>query len=369
MIQTIKEILNKRSITVELPVIAGPCSAESEEQVLDIARSLAKNPHVIAFRAGVWKPRTRPGSFEGIGSPALKWLQLVKQETGLPSMVEVANTYHVEEALAAGIDYLWIGARTTVNPFYVQEIANALRGVDIPVMVKNPIHPELGLWLGALERLSKTGNDRLIAVHRGFYTSMASAFRNDPKWEMAVEFKAQMPHIPLLCDPSHITGNRNFIQEVSQAALDLNFDGLMIETHNRPDHALSDAAQQITPERLSHILQNLVLKSEDCEDELTQNRLGELRSKIDGLDDEILQLIAQRKKLVEAIGEVKYDNNISILQFKRWFSLIKDRRGQSKDLNLDDKFILELFQLIHKFSINTQQDLMQAKSKNESISL
>ncbi len=354
---------------MELPVIAGPCSAESEEQVLDIARSLAKNPHVIAFRAGVWKPRTRPGSFEGIGSPALKWLQLVKQETGLPSMVEVANTYHVEEALAAGIDYLWIGARTTVNPFYVQEIANALRGVDIPVMVKNPIHPELGLWLGALERLSKTGNDRLIAVHRGFYTSMASAFRNDPKWEMAVEFKAQMPHIPLLCDPSHITGNRNFIQEVSQAALDLNFDGLMIETHNRPDHALSDAAQQITPERLSHILQNLVLKSEDCEDELTQNRLGELRSKIDGLDDEILQLIAQRKKLVEAIGEVKYDNNISILQFKRWFSLIKDRRGQSKDLNLDDKFILELFQLIHKFSINTQQDLMQAKSKNESISL
>ncbi len=339
-------------------IISGPCSAETEDQVLRTVHRLAASGKVHAIRAGIWKPRTRPDSFEGIGAPALSWLRRAGEEVGLPTMTEVANALHVEQALNSGIDMLWIGARTTVNPFFVQEIAEALKGVDVPVFVKNPIHPEIGLWMGAIERLEKVGVTQIAAIHRGFYAHKLNPFRNDPKWEVSIELRSLRPDLPIICDPSHISGKRNYIYEVAQTALDLQLDGLMIESHINPDKALSDSEQQLLPEDVINILDRLVIREEDCPNNETVQRLEQLRLIIDDIDHQLVQVIAKRRDLVEQIGQVKKDNNVAILQFQRWFSILKDRALMAEQMDIDPKFINELFQLIHKFSIDLQQQMM-----------
>ncbi len=335
-------------------LIAGPCSVESEEQMMSTAREIAATKLASALRGGVWKPRTKPGTFEGIGLPALKWLKQAGRETSLPVITEVANALHVEEALEAGIDMLWIGARTTVNPFYVQEIADALKGVDIPVMVKNPIHPEVGLWAGALERINNAGIKKLTAIHRGFYAYQSHPFRNEPKWEVFFELRRLAPGLPIICDPSHIAGKRDLIREVCQSALDLGMDGLMIETHVTPEKALSDAEQQITPLVLKEIIQSLETRHELIDDERFIARLEELRSEIDVLDAELLEILKRRIEVVEKIGDVKEENQVTIFQMKRWFKVLNDRKKLARDLMLDKETVHELFQLIHKYSINVQ---------------
>lgn len=344
--------------TTEPLVIAGPCSAESEKQVLDTAIQLAATNRVSAFRAGVWKPRTRPGSFEGIGEPALAWLVKAKAATGLPVMTEVANAWHVEAALKQGIDMLWIGARTTVNPFYVQEIAEALRGVDIPVFVKNPIHPELGLWLGALERLSASGITRLAAIHRGFYAVKPAPFRNEPRWELSFELRAHMPELPILCDPSHIAGSRELIRQVSQTALDINLDGLMIESHVSPEIALSDAAQQITPSFLVNMLGQLVLRKEEADEALAMQKIDFIRKNIDQVDDAIIKLLLQRFQEVDAIAHIKREDNITAFQMARWFELMENRKKAGTNLGLDENLLHELYSVIHKYSVNRQIEII-----------
>ena len=338
-------------------VIAGPCSAESETQMLETARQLKRIGKVSALRAGVWKPRTRPGSFEGIGKTALDWLVAAKQETGLPVITEVGNAQHVEDVLSRDVDMIWIGARTTVNPFYVQNIADALKGVDIPVMVKNPIHPELGLWVGAFERLDRAGIHKLAGIHRGFYTSQPVPFRNEPKWEMSFELRTQLPDLPIICDPSHIAGNRELIKAVSQTALDINLDGLIIETHHDPDSALSDAAQQITPDALHGILDNLVVRHEDVEEESVQHKLDEHRHVIDDIDHDIIKKLEDRFGHIEEIGRIKAADNITIFQLTRWYDMVQERKNFGRDHGLDEDFLHELFSLIHKYSVRKQTKL------------
>ena len=338
-------------------IIAGPCSAESSDQILQTAHQLKDIADV--FRAGIWKPRTSPESFEGVGKNGLKWLQSVQSETNLKVMTEVATPYHVEECLAAGVDMLWIGARTTVNPFYVQEIANALNGVNIPVFVKNPIHPEIGLWLGALERLSKSGVSSLSAIHRGFYNYNNSAFRNDPKWEMPIKLREKARDLPIICDPSHIAGKASLIEDVSQTAMDISLDGLMIETHNCPSSALSDSKQQVTPQKLKQILNSLVLREAKLRDELFKERLLEFRKRIDLLDYKIIELIHNRKQIVKTIAAFKKENKLTIFQIERWFEILKTRKHTAKNLQLDDQMISEIFELIHKYSILTQTKIMR----------
>ena len=338
-------------------LIAGPCSAESRSQVLDTGRAIAQSGDASIFRAGVWKPRTRPGSFEGIGEPALAWLQEMKAETGMPVATEVANAYHVEACLKNNIDYLWIGARTTVNPFYVQEIAEALRGVDIPVMVKNPLHPDIGLWIGALERFNQCGIKQLMAIHRGFYSYEAAPYRNEPKWDLAIKLKRWMPELPIICDPSHISGTTELIAEVSQTALDLGMDGLMIETHYNPTLALSDAKQQLTPDSLSALMNNLVLRKSDFDDTVHLEKLRIIRNHIDGLDEKLLRLLAERLVLVSEIGAIKKENNVMIFQLKRFFEILKTRKALGDDLGLPKDLVHELFELIHKHSINIQNKI------------
>jgi chorismate mutase len=335
-------------------IIAGPCSVESEAQTLETAKQLKENLNISALRGGVWKPRTKPGSFEGIGEPALAWLKKAGKEINVPVTTEVANAHQVEKALKAEIDFLWIGARTTVNPFYVQEIAEALKGVDIPVMVKNPIHPELGLWIGAMERLEKVGIQRLTAIHRGFYAYQSQPFRNEPKWELVFELRRLVPNLPLICDPSHIAGKRALIKEVCQAALDLGIKGFMIESHRDPDKALSDAAQQLKPSALAQLISELETRHEYIDDELYLDRLEDLRLEIDNIDDQILQLLKDRIHTVEKIGEVKEQNQLTIFQMKRWFKILEQRKKSAQGLGLDEETIHELFQLIHKYSIDTQ---------------
>ena len=338
-------------------VIAGPCSAESEKQMLETARALKQIGQISAMRAGVWKPRTRPGSFEGIGKMALQWLIAAREETGLPVITEVGNATHVEEVLKHHVDMIWIGARTTVNPFYVQEIANALQGVDIPVFVKNPIHPELGLWIGAIERLERAGITKIAAIHRGFYTSQPVPFRNEPKWEMSFELRSRLPELPIICDPSHIAGTRDLIKQVSQTALDINLDGLIIETHPDPVNALSDADQQITPAALKNILESLVVRHEDVEEESVQHKLDEHRLVIDKLDHEIIEKLQSRFAHIEEIGKIKAEDNITIFQLKRWYALVQDRKAFGEIHGLEEEFIHELFSLIHKYSVRTQTKL------------
>ena len=338
-------------------MIAGPCSAESQEQLLATAKAIKLDTDL--FRAGVWKPRTRPDSFEGIGEQALEWLQVVKQETQLRIATEVANAQHVEKCLQAGIDVLWLGARTTVNPFYVQEIAEALKGVDITVLVKNPLHPELSLWIGALERLNKAGINQLAAIHRGFFTLEQSAFRNEPKWEIPIRLKKNCPELPIICDPSHISGNTAMIQEVAQTALDLNMDGLMVETHVSPQTALSDAEQQITPNQLVTLISLLVLRETSAEDKNFNAQLKKLRESIDEVDMKLLQVMGDRTKLVQEIGRFKKENSVTILQIERWFEILKTRQEMGVSCNLENQMVSELFELIHKHSILTQTDIMK----------
>ena len=352
--------MSLKSIFSQRPwIVAGPCSAESQEQLLTTAQALKGSVQV--FRAGVWKPRTRPNSFEGMGEQALAWLQRVKQETGLAVATEVANAQHVEKCLRAGVDVLWLGARTTVNPFYVQEIAAALSGVDIPVMVKNPLHPELSLWLGAIERLQKVGIKQLSAIHRGFYTQEQSAFRNEPKWEIPIELKRQCPSLPIICDPSHITGNTSMIQEISQTAMDLNMDGLMIETHCSPADALSDANQQLTPTQLQALLKSLVQKKEVVSNQHLNDYLNSLRIDIDSVDGKLLEILKERTALVQEIGKYKKENEVTILQIERWFEILKTRQEEGSLHGLDSKMVSELFELIHKHSILIQTDITKGE--------
>jgi chorismate mutase len=339
-------------------IISGPCSAETEEQMVATAKQIAATGKVHALRAGIWKPRTRPGQYEGAGEEGLKWLISAKKETGLPVTTEVANAAHVEACLKAGVDILWVGARTTVNPFSVQEVADALKGVDIPVMVKNPINPDVELWLGALERLSKAGITKMAAIHRGFSSFEKGPFRNAPMWDLAIELKTRVPELDMICDPSHIAGNRDLISFVSQKALDLDMAGLMIESHINPDAAWSDAKQQVTPAALSKIIDELVVRTQTTDNKTFKDTLSILREQIDQLDDEIMQKLSARMKISEKIGQYKKENNVTILQVNRWEEIIKTRIALCRAMGLNDEFTSDLLKLIHHESIQVQTKVM-----------
>lgn len=344
-------------------IIGGPCSAETEEQMVETARQLAATGRIHLLRAGIWKPRTRPGEYEGAGEPGLAWLLRAREETGLPVATEVANRGHVEACLRHGVDVLWIGARTSVNPFSVQEIADALDGVDIPVFVKNPVNPDLDLWIGAIERLSRAGIRRLGAIHRGFSSFQKGAFRNVPMWEIPIELKTRMPEIPLLCDPSHICGNRELIPLVAQKALDLGMNGLMIESHIHPDAAWSDARQQLTPLALDAILAELVVRAPATADPGFRDVLGTLRREIDQLDEELVQKLASRMKIAERIGHYKRENNVTILQVNRWEEIVRTRGAIGRAMGLDEGFLRDLLRLIHHESIQVQTRVMNDGSE------
>jgi len=339
-------------------IVAGPCSAESEEQLLGTARQLAKIPEVTLFRAGIWKPRTRPNGFEGVGREGLGWLQTVKQETGLATAVEVANAHHVYEALKYGIDVLWIGARTSVNPFSVKEIAGALAGVDIPVLVKNPVNPDINSWIGALERIAQAGIKRLAAVHRGFSTIEKSPFRNAPKWELPVELMRLMPEIPVICDPSHIAGNRDAVAELSQIAIDLAMNGLMIECHIEPDKALSDAKQQIKPETLQTIIKALKFRKPEGNGFNGIDVLNMLRREMDEVDQALLEILARRFDIAAKIGLYKKSHNMTILQVHRWQETILDRIRKGKTYGLDETMVKKIWEILHQQSFQIQSDLL-----------
>lgn len=338
-------------------VIAGPCSAETEEQVLKIAHEL-KNSDVSIFRAGIWKPRTRPGGFEGVGEIGLKWLQKAKAETGLLMATEVATAAHVKLALEHDIDVLWIGARTTVNPFAVQEIADALQGTDKIVLLKNPVNPDLSLWIGGLERLYNANIKKLGVIHRGFSTYEKTKYRNNPEWQIAIDLQNRFPDLPLICDPSHITGRRDMIQEVSQQALDLNYDGLIIETHIDPDNAWSDAAQQVTPATLKQMFINLrVRKVSDDESEYNQ-KMAKLRMQIDEFDGKLLEILGNRMKVADKIGLLKKEKNVAILQNQRWNEILDRMILEGQEKGLSNEFVMQLFKAIHQESITHQEKVI-----------
>lgn len=338
-------------------IIAGPCSAETEEQVLETARGIAQNGFAHVFRAGVWKPRTRPGGFEGKGEEALPWLQQVKAETGLKTAVEVATPQHVELALKYGVDILWIGARTTVNPFNVQDLADSLKGVDVPVLIKNPVNPDLALWVGAFERINRAGINKLGAIHRGFSNAQETKYRNSPMWQIAVEFKSKFPSIPMIGDPSHMAGKRVYLQEITQRALDLNYDGLIIESHRNPDEAWSDAPQQLTPNALAAMLSEIDFRQATYEKDFAPE-LEKLRGRLDNLDRELLEVFAARMAVVEQLGEYKRDHNVAVLQLDRWKNVHDTRLDWGKKLNLYPETVEELFKLIHMESIRKQTEVM-----------
>src|SRR5512138_3677992 len=346
-------------------IISGPCSAETEEQMIETAIHLSQISQVSVFRAGIWKPRTRPGTFEGVGTKGLKWLRKVKEETGLMVCTEVANEKHVYEALKYGIDLIWIGARTSVNPFTVQEIADALNGVDVMVFIKNPINPDIDLWTGAIERIATAGIKKIGAIHRGFSTYEKTKYRNQPNWQIPIELRRRIPGLPILCDPSHIAGARDYLFEISQKAMDLNFDGLIVESHIDPDNAWSDAAQQITPQGLKGLLKKLVLRNPDPSDPKILDVLGELRQQIDIYDDHLIDLMEQRMKIAETIGRFKKENNITILQSARWDEIIKKAvvKGESKELS--SEFIDAIFKAIHQESINHQMKVLNNGSEDK----
>jgi chorismate mutase len=339
-------------------LIAGPCSAETESQVLEIAHQL-KDTDVNYYRAGIWKPRTRPGNFEGVGALGLKWLQKVKAETGLKTATEVANRTHVELALEHDIDLLWIGARSTVSPFIVQEIADALQGTDKIVLIKNPVNPDLALWLGAVERLKSANIRNLGVIHRGFSTYGKSKYRNNPEWQLAIELQTKFPDLPLINDPSHITGKRDMVFDVSQTALDLNFDGLMIETHTDPDKAWSDAAQQITPETLIQYTKDLKIRKESTYEVDYTNELQQLRAQIDIADNQLLETLGKRMLVAEAIGKLKKDKNVAVLQSKRWNEILGKMVLEGEQHRLSEEFVLKLFKAIHQESINHQKQILK----------
>jgi chorismate mutase len=339
----------------ELPLlIAGPCSAETYEQLKETALAVTKLS-IPLVRAGVWKPRTRPGSFEGIGAEALQWMDRIREEhPHIKFAIEVGHPQHVELALRHQVEVVWIGARSTVNPFNVQEIAEALAGTQQPVLVKNPINPDLALWLGALERLEKQGISKIGAIHRGFSSFGESRYRNQPDWQLPIELKRERPDLPLLCDPSHIAGDRNIIFDISQKALDLDYDGLMIETHPRPDEAWSDAKQQVTPESLAEILRNLRYPESTTLHSHEIDALANYRELIDQADQEILEALNRRMRLVDKIGEYKKANNLTILDLERWEYIFRTRPELGKQLGLKKSFVKKLYQFIHEESIKRQ---------------
>ena len=335
-------------------IIAGPCSAETEEQVLATAHALAREG-IQLFRAGIWKPRTKPGGFEGVGPEGIEWLKRVKAETGMFTATEVANRAHVEAALKGGVDLLWIGARTAANPFAMQEVADALVGVDIPVLVKNPVSPDLELWIGALQRIYNAGIRRLGAIHRGFTWVDRSIYRNHPFWTIPIELQRRIPNLPIFCDPSHIGGKRELIAPLSQQAMDLGFDGLIVESHCCPDEAWSDKAQQVEPTTLAFILRNLILRDMNT----TTDNLNELRRQIDKLDDELLELLARRMKVSGEIGRYKKEHNMSVLQSQRYEDILARRARQAVELGMDREFMRSVMQAIHEESIRQQQKVIE----------
>ncbi|NOZ47074.1 MAG: 3-deoxy-7-phosphoheptulonate synthase [Chlorobi bacterium] len=348
-------------------IISGPCSAESEDQLLQTALAINKIGKIDILRAGIWKPRTRPDNFEGVGYKGLFWLEKVKEQTNLLTTVEVATPAHIEKCLKHNVDILWIGARTTSNPFSVQELAEALKGVDIPVLIKNPLNPDIGLWIGALERIYNAGIKKIAAIHRGFYPFEETSFRNIPKWEIPIELKTKFHKLSILCDPSHISGNTEYIYEIAQRALDLNMDGLMIETHINPKKAKSDASQQLTPDELENLFSKLKYRKSNSENSDFRNHLVQYREQIDSLDAQIIELLAQRMNIVEQIGKYKSQNNVAILQLKRWENILSTRIKHGLKLNLPKQFVKKLLQLIHKESITKQTEIMHKMNGKLSI--
>lgn len=355
MNEIVKQKWNKRPL-----IISGPCSAETEPQVLETAMRLQQTGKVDVLRAGIWKPRTRPGSFEGIGTKGLPWLQKAKELTGLPLTVEVATGKQVEDALHFDIDILWIGARTTVNPFSVQEVADALRGVDVPVLIKNPINPDLELWTGAVERVAKSGIQNIGLIHRGFSSYGNTEYRNAPMWHLAIEMKRRNPGMMLINDPSHICGRRDILMDVAQTAIDLDFDGLMIESHIDPDNAWSDAKQQVTPERLGEMISSIKWRKEDIPSETYHAEMEKLRQQINQLDDELMQILGQRMKVADKIGQYKKENGITILQTNRWNEILERACTKGDKLGLSKEFITKYFDAVHMESINHQNKVMNS---------
>lgn len=342
-------------------IIAGPCGAESEQQVLQTAKEISAIPKVKLFRAGIWKPRTRPNSFEGVGEPGLEWLKEVQKQFGLKTTVEVANAHHTELALKHGVDVLWIGARTTVNPFSVQEIADVLKGVDIPVLIKNPVHADLQLWLGAIERISNAGITKLAAIHRGFHYPGKSKYRNKPLWELAIELKTILPNLPIICDPSHISGNRELIPHVAQKALDLGMNGLMIESHIDPSVALSDAQQQLKPADLKELLENLVYRQAFPKDKESNDKLEQFRNIVDEIDDELMNVLKKRMKVMEQMGDYKKEQHITIFQLERWQEILRTRSQWAEKIGLPRAFVEKICLLLHEESIRVQTEIMNKK--------
>jgi len=355
--QTMKEIVQQKWTKRPL-IISGPCSAETEEQVVETVQRIAATGKVDMIRAGIWKPRTRPGSFEGIGVKGLPWLLRAKKLTGLPTMVEVATGKQVDDAINFEVDVLWIGARTTVNPFSVQELADALRGTDVPVLIKNPINPDLELWTGAVERVAKSGVKQIGLIHRGFSSYGNTEYRNAPMWHLAIEMKRRYPDLLFINDPSHICGRRDILHEVAQKAIDLDYDGLMIESHMDPDHAWSDAKQQVTPEKLAELLDSIIWRREDVNSMEYHQALEKLRQQINHLDDELMQILSQRMKISEKIGEYKKNNNITILQTNRWNEILQRAVQKGETLGLSKEFITKYFDAMHMESINHQNKIM-----------
>lgn len=358
-----KEFGNKNWLSVfegETPaVIAGPCSAETPDQLMAIAKALPKQ--VKVFRAGIWKPRTRPGGFEGVGAIGLEWMKEVKRETQLKLATEVATAEHVDLALKADIDVLWIGARTAVNPFAVQEIADALKGTNKIVLIKNPVNPDLGLWIGGLERLIQAGINNLGVIHRGFSTYEKTKYRNIPEWQIPIDLKTQFPNVPIFCDPSHITGDSSRIMEVSQQALDLNYDGLMIETHTTPDKAWSDAAQQVTPEHLNTILTNLAIRNSTDDTEYYLSKINGYRTHLDDIDQKLLELMSKRMEIVDEIGYLKREKNVMVLQQERWKNMFDKMMVEGSFKGLTPEFITALYTAIHQESIYRQNQIINKK--------
>ncbi len=340
-------------------IIAGPCSAESEEQVMTVARALAAKGGVDLFRSGIWKPRTRPNSFEGVGVVGLPWMKKVKEETGLKTTIEVAKRDHVFEALKYGIDVLWLGARTTVNPFAVQEVADALKGVDIPVLIKNPINPDLKLWIGAIERIYNAGISKIAVIHRGFSYHGETKYRNVPRWQLPIELKRQFPDLPIICDNSHICGRRDILFDVAQKSFDLNFDGLMTETHPDPDNAWSDAQQQITPDVYLEMLSRFTFPNPEPSDPKVDKAIDHARHEIDEIDDDLLNLLGRRMKIAEEIGQYKKENNIAILQSDRWNEILQRAHEVGRKKGLSDAFVEVILRAIHQESINHQEKVIR----------
>lgn len=346
-------------------IIAGPCSAENEAQVMTIARALAETGRVHIFRSGIWKPRSRPGTFSGAGTRALQWMERVRSETGLPTIVEVASPAHVEACLRdKSVDLLWIGARTVSNPFSVEEIASSLAGVDIPVLIKNPLSPDIDLWTGAIERIYGAGIRKIAAVHRGFSPFERTAYRNMPKWEIPIELRRRFPSMPVICDPSHIAGDSALVPEVAQKALDLNMRGLMIEVHNSPSEALSDAKQQLTLNAFSELMQSLIVRKPTTDDPWFLNQLEELRHQIDSIDFQIVDLIASRMNVSEKMGEYKCRNNVTVLQMERWLEILRTRIAHGRGLGLEPSFVEMLMKLLHQESIRKQTEIMNSLRDN-----